>query len=73
MTNSEITLENGFVFKFMIDGNRTPEVYGWIEKDFEILKDSSGWYRTDVPEDAARYAAAAFKFEMDLIVEREAR
>lgn len=54
----EIDMAAGHVFRWMIQGERTPEIYGWVEKDHEIVKGSGGWWRTDDPREAVTLASA---------------
>jgi len=53
-----IALSDGHVFRWTLQGDRTPEVYGWIEKDWSILPGSGGWWRTTDAQRAARIAAS---------------
>lgn len=55
-SSGEIALTDGHVFKWMIQNPDKPEVYGWVEKDWIIVKGSGGWFRTPDPENAARIA-----------------
>lgn len=52
----DIDLGKGYTFRSMIEGDRIPEVYGWIEKDYAIVKGTGGFYRTPDPEAASRIA-----------------
>ena len=42
-------LGNGYTFRAMLQGRNdaTLEIYGWVEKDYSIVKGSGGFYRTD--------------------------
>lgn len=64
MQSGEIEMTNGFVFKWMMSGTTTPEVYGWIEKNYSILKGSGGYWRTSDPQEACKRAALSFDAEL---------
>lgn len=49
MTSGDIPLNNGHVFRWMIQGDRTPEIYAWVEKDHSIVKGTGGFWRTADP------------------------
>ena len=56
----EIDLDDGSLFRWTLEGNRSPEIYGWIEKDHSIVPKTGGWWRTDDPEEACKRACLAF-------------
>lgn len=58
MANSsgEIMLGRGYVFKWTMTGDKVPEIYGWTEKNYSIVPNTAGWFRTIDPEKAARIA-----------------
>lgn len=57
----EVVLGEHRVFRWnMTGGPERYEVYGWIEQNYELVDGSSGWWRTDSPEEAARTASALF-------------
>lgn len=64
MKSGEVAVQNGFTFKWMMSGTTTPEVYGWLEKEWEILKGSAGFYRTPDPEEAAKRAVVSFGIDV---------
>lgn len=51
----DIDLGNGRTFRWILTGDKTPEIYGWVEVDYEIVNGTSGWYRTPDAEKAAQY------------------
>ena len=53
-TYGTIELDSGYSFRYMNDGR---EVYGWVERNHDIVPGTSGFYRTNDPERAAKYAA----------------
>lgn len=59
MTCGEITLKNGDVFKWQLSGTTTPEIYGWVERNYSIVKGTAGFYRTTDPERAKQHAEIA--------------
>lgn len=63
--SGETTLSGGNKFRWNIQGERPPEVYGWIEKDHSIVKGSGGFWRTPDPVEATKRAAAAFGLEVE--------
>lgn len=53
-THGKIEMGKGYKFVWVLSGGRIPEISGHIEDpDGEIVKCSSGWYRTAVPSGAA--------------------
>jgi hypothetical protein len=52
----DIPLRDGYVFRWMMTGDTVPEVYGWTEKDYSIVKGTTGWFRTTDAEAAAKIA-----------------
>jgi hypothetical protein len=55
-TQGNIKISNGCVFRWVIQESISPEVYGWVEKNFDIIKESSGWFRTADPILASKIA-----------------
>lgn len=58
--SGDIAMSGGHMFRWMIQGDRTPEIYGWVEKDHQIVPKSGGFWRTVDPDQAARLAASNF-------------
>lgn len=54
------TFACGTVFRCQTQGDRSPEIYGWLERDFAIVPGSGGWWRTDDPVEARNRCAARF-------------
>lgn len=52
----QIRLSSTQTFHYVISGETAPEVYGWVEDDYIVLPETSGWYRTNNPYAAARIA-----------------
>jgi len=59
-TSGQIDGSDGRVFRWMLQGDSRPEIYGWIERDYKVEPDSGGFWRTDDPQQAAKRAWAAF-------------
>jgi hypothetical protein len=56
-TAGQIELGDGWKFKWLLEGDTKPEIWGSIEApNGSLVIKSSGWYRTDDPEAAARHA-----------------
>ncbi len=64
-SSGDIPLNDGHTFRWRIQGDRTPEIYGWIEKDYSLVPATGGWWRTADPDEAARRAAATFNFNVE--------
>lgn len=58
MTHKQGTIDigSGYTFKWMLEGNKSLEIYGWVEKDHKIIKGTSGFYRTENEKIAAQIA-----------------
>lgn len=62
--SGEIALEDDFYFKWTMTGTSVPEVYGWVEKGWSIVKGSTGWWRTAEPQEAAERACANLGYKI---------
>lgn len=62
--SGDIPLAVRHVFRWMLQGDRAPEIYGWVEVDHSIVQ-PGGFWRTPDPEEAARRACAAFDLKME--------
>lgn len=63
---TEIRLGANHTFRFLVEGNKTPEVYGWVEDDLgQTIKGHSGFYRTSDPAIAAKIAASNLGLTME--------
>lgn len=60
----DVTMSDGSVFRMIMTGTTTPEIYGWLEKDHCLISGSAGWWRTTDPQEAAKRAAANFGLEI---------
>lgn len=63
-TTGDIPMSDGTVFRWMLTGTSSPEIYGWQERDHSIVSHSGGWWRTDDPQEAARRCAMANHIEV---------
>lgn len=52
-----IPMADGNVFCWMMTGTSIPEVCGWVEKDWVIVKGTYGYWRTPDPEEAVKRAS----------------
>lgn len=64
LQSGQVDLGNKVVFRWMIQGETTPEIYGWLERDFAIVQGSGGFWRTADPDEALRRVKAAFSAEL---------
>lgn len=53
-TSGVIPLNNGHTFRWMRQGARTPEIYGWVEKDYTVINGTGGFWRTNDPQEAVK-------------------
>jgi len=52
-----VELKNGYKFSWVLSSGTVPEVFGHVEKPMGgILYGTSGWYRTNDPNEAAKVA-----------------
>ncbi len=58
--SGDIAMINGYVFRWMRQGDRTPEIYGWVERDHTIVSKTGGFWRTADPDEAFRRCKASF-------------
>ncbi len=63
-SSGEIELGQGRTFRWMLQGDRIPEIYGWIERNYTIEKGTGGFWRTDDPQEAARRALSNFPAQL---------
>ena len=56
----EMEMPNGYVFRWILQGDCTPEIYGWVELNHDIIPGTGGFWRTPDPEEAARRCKEAF-------------
>lgn len=59
-TSGEFECQNGVKFRWIIQGERTPEIYGWLDRDHSILVGTGGFWRTSDPQEAFNRARACF-------------
>lgn len=57
--SGDIHLADGYVFRWMLQGDRSPEIYGWVERDHSITHKAGFWRTADVDE-ACRRACASY-------------
>jgi hypothetical protein len=56
-TSGEISMNESNTFCWIISGEKTPEIYGWIEdENRRVKKGTAGWYRTIDPQIALSHA-----------------
>ena len=60
----EHKMTNGMIFRGMVSNGTKPEVYGWLELNHDIVKDSGGYWRTDDMAEAAKRCANAFGYTL---------
>lgn len=61
--SGSVQLAGGYAFRWMLQGTTHPEIYGWVEKDHEIVK-QGGFWRTPDPLAAAQRACDAFDLKL---------
>lgn len=65
----ELPIGDGHLFRWMIQGERTPELWAWLERDGAIVDGTAGFYRTTDPNQALErmreHVPAAFAFERE--------
>lgn len=59
-TSGEIEIKEKLRFRWMVQGDRTPEIYGWLEYDHSIVDGTGGFYRTPDPTEALKRCKASF-------------
>lgn len=59
-SSGDTPMPNGYVFRWIVQGDRTPEIYGWLEMNHDIIRGTGGFWRTDDPEEAVRRCKVAF-------------
>lgn len=62
-TSGEERIGDKLVFRWMIQGDRTPEIYGWLERDYSIVPGTGGFWRTANSDEALARCKAAFPGE----------
>jgi hypothetical protein len=56
VTAGTIEYSDGWKFKWLLTGDKTPEIWGSVEApNGALVKNSCGYYRTDKPYVAARF------------------
>ena len=59
-TSGEIEIKEKLKFRWMVQGDRTPEIYGRLEYDHSIISGTGGFYRTPDPDIALERCKTAF-------------